>query len=174
MTGYLDGVGSGTTGDVNGWGVSYSGVTIPDGVDFVTESPLRIGNRSTYNAGLGGMLDDFAVWNRALTEQEILDIFAGADILDGGTSQPGDLNDDGYVNSADLDLVRGNWGSTVAPNTNGDATGDGYVNSADLDIVRGNWGASPAAAVPEPAALVLLLGALAGFALARRGNQNNR
>ena len=169
LAGYLDGVGSGATGDANGWSHGWTGVSFPDGVDFTTDAPLRIGNRSTYNAGMGGMLDDFAVWNRALTEQEILDIYAGADILDGGSGQPGDLNDDGYVNSADLDLVRGNWGTAVAPNTNGDATGDGFVNSADLDVVRGNWGAGPATAVPEPAVPALLLGVFAGFALKRRG-----
>ncbi len=78
---------------------------------------------------------------------------------DGGTTAiPGDLNGDGTVNSGDLDLVRGNWGEIVAPNSNGDANGDGFVNSADLDIVRGNWGATAAAGVPEPTALVLLLG----------------
>ena len=50
---------------------------------------------------------------------------------------PGDLNGDGFVNSSDLDLVRGNWGTT---NPEGDANGDGVVNSGDLDIIRGNWG----------------------------------
>ena len=78
----------------------------------------------------------------------------------------GDLNGDGAVNSGDLDLVRGNWGSTVEPNSSGDANGDGYVNSADLDIVRGNWGATAGAAVPEPGTCLLML--LAAFALAVR------
>ena len=80
---------------------------------------------------------------------------------------PGDLNGDGSVNSADLDLVRGSWGTTVEPNTGGDADGDGFVSSADLDIVRGNWGTSlPAAAVPEPG-MCLLLG-LGTFAIMLR------
>ena len=34
------------------------------------------------------------------------------------------------------------------------------VGSADLDIIRANWGATAAAAVPEPSLLVLLLGGL--------------
>ena len=44
------------------------------------------------------------------------------------------------VNSADLDMVRANWGQTVEPGTDGDWTGDGVVNSADLDWVRSRWG----------------------------------
>ena len=72
-----------------------------------------------------------------------------------GTGLPGDLNNDGFVGSADLDLVRGNWGATGTPGMNGDANDDGLVNSADLDIVRGNWGSSAAAAVPEPSSLLL-------------------
>ena len=55
---------------------------------------------------------------------------------------PGDLNLDQAVDSADLDLIRGNWNRDVFPGSliDGDPSGDGYVGSADLDIVRGNWG----------------------------------
>lgn len=64
----------------------------------------------------------------------------------------GDLNADGMVGSADLDIVRANWGRHVPPGTlgEGDPSGDGLVGSADLDIVRANWGSSvgPAAAIP--------------------------
>lgn len=168
LTAYLDGLGSGAAGDSNGWAPGYTGVTFPVGVDFMTEDPLVIGNRPTLGAGLYGMMDDFAVWDRALSEQEILDIFNGADILDGGPGQAGDLNGDGFVNSADLDLVRGNWGSAVQPGTNGDANSDGFVNSADLDVVRSNWGAGAAAAVPEPSMVALLAGVLVLLGLIRR------
>jgi len=81
---------------------------------------------------------------------------------------PGDLNGDGFVGSADLDIVRANWGGTVTPGylAGGDASGDGQIGSSDLDIVRGNWGAGTppaAAAVPEPSVFtglaILLLGA---------------
>ena len=74
---------------------------------------------------------------------------------------PGDLNGDGMVGSADLDLVRGNWGETCTPGdfAFGDATGDGTVNSADLDLVRMNWGRGTptVATVPEPALAVGIL-----------------
>ena len=63
---------------------------------------------------------------------------------------PGDLNTDNQVNSADLDIIRANWGRTVTPGSllDGDPSGDGSVGSADLDIIRANWGAG----VPTAAA----------------------
>jgi len=73
----------------------------------------------------------------------------------GGQGLPGDLNNDGFVNSADLDLVRGNWGAAGSPGMPGDANEDGFVNSADLDLVRANWGSSAASAVPEPSPVLL-------------------
>jgi hypothetical protein len=66
----------------------------------------------------------------------------------------GDLNGDGFVGSADLDIIRANWGRTTIPGdyAAGDVSGDGRVDSADLDLVRANWGAGVApSAVPEPA-----------------------
>ena len=55
---------------------------------------------------------------------------------------PGDLNGDGLVGSADLDLVRAHWGDSVNPGSweEGDPSGDGLVGSADLDFVRAHWG----------------------------------
>jgi len=82
----------------------------------------------------------------------------------------GDLNGDGSVSSRDLDLVRANW-TVVLPAklSTGDANGDGYVGSADLDLVRSNWGARSVMSVPEPAAVILLLGGiLAAWHMRRR------
>ena len=85
----------------------------------------------------------------------------------------GDLNGDGFVGSADLDIVRSSWGQMVTAGdwAAGDPSGDGAVGSADLDIVRANWGAtSSATAVPEPgtAALVLLGGLTLAIGSLRR------
>ena len=93
--------------------------------------------------------------------------------IDPATGGPleGDLNGDGLVGSADLDIVRSHWGETVEQGNllEGDPSGDGTVGSADLDIVRANWGQgtpSSASAVPEPVGGILLLGGL--IALLRR------
>ena len=81
----------------------------------------------------------------------------------------GDANCDGCVNSGDLDIVRGNWGTSVGGGlAMGDFNLDGVVNSGDLDIVRANWGSTASAtAVPEPATLLLILCGF-GAALLRR------
>ena len=84
----------------------------------------------------------------------------------------GDLNGDGFVGSADLDIVRGAWGQSVSGAAAGDPSGDGVVGSADLDIIRANWGAtsSASAVVPEPASiLMILLGTIGVFAMRKRG-----
>ena len=58
-------------------------------------------------------------------------------------SVPGDLNGDGVVNFADLNLVLSNFGQTGEPgSTPGDANDDGVVNFADLNVVLTNFGAS--------------------------------
>lgn len=51
---------------------------------------------------------------------------------------PGDANDDGSVNLADLNAVLGNFGGTGV----GDVDDDGAVDLADLNIVLGNFGLS--------------------------------
>ena len=88
----------------------------------------------------------------------------------GGTELEGDLNGDGTVSSADLDLVRSHWGQFVTPGDGmqGDGNGDGVVNSTDLDLVRGNWGMSLPASVPEPGMFAFLLTAMSGLLLVRR------
>jgi hypothetical protein len=53
---------------------------------------------------------------------------------------PGDLNHDGLVSQADLDLVLGNWARQVPPGSSLDPSGDGLVGQADLDLVLRNWG----------------------------------
>ena len=60
-----------------------------------------------------------------------------------------DLGADGIVGSADLDIIRSNWGEHVTPGdlSKGDVSGDGVVNSTDLDIIRMHFGETVPAAV---------------------------
>ncbi len=72
----------------------------------------------------------------------------------------GDLDGDGFVGIADLNIVLGNWNQNVTAGdpSVGDPSGDGFVGIEDLNTVLGNWnaGTPPTAnAVPEPASLAL-------------------
>lgn len=125
-----------------------------DRYDLTVDSPLGV---DTVDLALhyGDGSDD-------IMEVEVLAVYGAI---------PGDLNDDGAVNSGDLDIVRGAWGQTVEAGCLpcGDPSGDGVVNSSDLDIVRANWGAgAAAAAVPEPAVCSLLFAALTLASIRRR------
>lgn len=89
---------------------------------------------------------------------------------------PGDLDGDGFVGIADLNLILSAWNQSVAAGdlSSGEVTGDGFVGIADLNAVLGNWnqGAPPTAEslslIPEPASLGLLAAGMLGCSARRR------
>jgi hypothetical protein len=80
----------------------------------------------------------------------------------------GDLDGDGFVGIADLNIVLGGWNQNVDPGVwlLGDPSGDGFIGIEDLNSVLGNWnaGTPPLAeaseVVPEPGTLAMLTVAL--------------
>jgi len=97
--------------------------------------------------------------------------------LTDGTFQqatPGDYDNSGQVEQADLDLVLLNWGESGTPIPDGwiNDLPTGLIDQAELDGVLLNWGntnipaaSSSATPAPEPATLpVLAVAALAGWA----------
>lgn len=53
---------------------------------------------------------------------------------------PGDVNGDKAINSSDLVIFLGNFGTSVPPNTGGDNNGDGVVNVNDLTFLLSVFG----------------------------------
>ena len=146
----------------NGVEVNYTNIGVPAAIASSPAggaSDFCLANRPGWTRYVDGNFQELAIFQTALTAEQILAHYNAA----AGSSIPGDLNGDGFVGSADLDIVRSNWGQTVDPGclSCGDPSGDGYVGSGDLDIVRANWGSGsqPASAVPEPSALLMLFGA---------------
>jgi HEAT repeats len=85
----------------------------------------------------------------------------------------GDLDGDGFVGIADLNIVLGNWNQNIPPGDPlADPSGDGFVGIADLNIVLGNWnaGSVPPSSVPEPGMIEIVFALLFLLALKRRGN----
>jgi hypothetical protein len=73
----------------------------------------------------------------SLVEAALDDIFIGAVICQ--TALIGDLNNDGFVNSADLGIQLGNFGICTGTTCLGDLNSDGVVDSADTGALLTNF-----------------------------------
>ncbi|MCH2115672.1 MAG: PEP-CTERM sorting domain-containing protein [Pirellulales bacterium] len=137
----------------------------------------------TVNSSTNGdpdiVVESPAFYASTVDRYEYIHLLAGTDplaLLDSYSmvSEPatleGDFNMDGVIDSLDLGILLGNFGTTGTPET-GELNGTAPVDSLDLGILLGSFGASPlaATAVPEPSTLVSLAGAiLCGLAVRRR------
>ena len=128
-------------------GTNYGDVNL-DGIVDATDEGIVTGNLGLAGLGwAGGDLNGDGITN-ALDQA----FFGGL---------AGDLDGDGFVGIADLNIVLGNWNLSVPPaNPLADPSGDGFIGIADLNVVLGNWNAgtppNAAANIPEPGALVLM------------------
>ena len=76
-----------------------------------------------------GLLDDTRIWARALTEDDIAELASGASVL--AASLPGDLNEDGMLSAADIDLLTAALRSQET-SLKFDLDGSGVVDEGDL------------------------------------------
>lgn len=127
---------------------------------FSSSSDLWIGTQFSTSSSFRfpGGIDEVALYDRALTSEEILDHFLVASDL------PGDFNRDGVVNIADYTVWRDSLGQTGTA-LSVDADRSGSVTTADYMIWKDHFGATATptrlsqATVPSPSS-----GLLAGIA----------
>lgn len=143
---------------INGVLVEQSTSGIPSGI-FNSTADLWIGKQYDSAAAnhLPGLIDEVAIYDRALSAAEIAAHYAAA--LTSATV--GDFDSDGDVDGADLVAWQSNFPkSTGATLTMGDADGDGDVDGADFVAWQTHFpspSASGSSAVPEPPAWALAL-----------------
>ncbi len=147
-------------------------VDVPSAI-FSNSADLWIGRQfsSSSTFHFPGLIDEVALYDRALSADEIQLHYLAA------TQLPGDFNRDGRVDAADFLVWRNSLGSEVNPLTVADADGDGIVTTLDYNIWKEHFGLTlggtslVAAQVPEPAALCLIAALLPLTMVARRQRQ---
>lgn len=81
----------------------------------------------------------------------------------------GDLNDNGYVDGGDLDILLADWGQYVPPaDPRADPSDDLYVDGDDLDIVLADWGEGTPLGNPAPEPTTISILAIGALAMIRR------
>jgi hypothetical protein len=137
---------------------------IDGGSNFLSMSEM------TAHFGLGvaaGTVDSITIRWPSGIQQMFFNVAANTELLAVEAYLAGDLNGDGFVGIADLNIVLGNWNQNVTPGYHiwGDPSGDGFVGIEDLNEVLGNWNAGTpppvfATDIPEPGSVAVLLLAL--------------
>jgi len=156
------------TGDLKTY---IDGLIIGNAAGFVAPfnppTHFEIGCSIFGGACLDGALDDFRIYNTALTGNEVFDLMTPP------SGDPADLNMDGFVDGLDLGILLGNWNTNTTPDM-GELDGTPPVDGLDLGILLGAWNPPPlgtAAAVPEPTSIALLV--LATLSLLAAGRQRS-
>jgi len=97
-----------------------------------------------------------------------------------GATIAGDVNEDGFVNQTDLNILLENYGSTSATFSMGDFDSDNQVGLSDLLLLKKNYLDAPdissiesIVVVPEPGCFLLLLMGIIGLVGSCKGTKTN-
>ena len=150
----------------NGYIVEIAGFTDRVGYpDWTAADLFSIGQEwdsTSASNFFDGWIDDMRVYDTALTQYQIEEIYLSAIPALVADPVPGDANRDGLVNAADAAVLAANWLSETAAWAQGDFNGDNKVDAADATLLAANWQSATAAkaSVPEPATALLWLSAM--------------
>ncbi len=137
------------TGDNSGpmpVGLSYDSVA-----HRATITPINPLGPDTYTVTIADTTTETASGSSKSLDGEIVGgAFPSGDGLEGGDAVfafsvappacPGDVTGDGITNSADFNVMAGNFGGSVPAWTSGDLDGNGVVDSSDFNILAGDFG----------------------------------
>jgi hypothetical protein len=156
----------------------WNGDADPTIDDVVPITAAAIGAAPGGGNSQNGLMDDFAIFNEALSDEAILNLAQGGCIIC-GTEAPGDFNDDKVVDLKDFMILATGFNQKFPREesyAHGDFDRNARVDMKDFFKFRELWlslpqngAAATAAAVPEPSSLTLAaLAGLIGLAVRRR------
>lgn len=153
--------------------IDWDSATIDDVVP-ITE--VGIGSQASGGDSNNGFIDDFAVWDNALSVDRIVGLSQGGGVIpipEGETL--GDFNSDGSIDVGDFIVMAENFNASFSLEEaffKGDMDGNLKVNIRDFLKFRELVDAQPAgAAVPEPNAGLLMAIACLGMLSLRKKNR---
>ncbi|MCO6044752.1 PEP-CTERM sorting domain-containing protein [Aeoliella sp. ICT_H6.2] len=132
--------------------------------------------------GWTGALDDLAMWDEVLPPELVTNLYydglfgidAATVYADFSTDYtPGDVTGEGLVNSADIDVIRQNFGQAFGARTEGDLVNNNFIDLDDylqwkLAVKDPEGLAAVKGSVPEPTALILVSTVASLYFLRRR------
>jgi hypothetical protein len=108
----------------------------PVGNPLAATYGLRIGMHGQSGGGwFNGTIDEVRIYNRALTQEEILELYSNP----GGEQIPADLNNDGFVDIADLGIIAANFGKTSGYDPRADVVPNSEIDVFDLVFVASRF-----------------------------------
>ena len=134
------------------------GTIVAEAVD--NDTSLFIGSRADFVTNMFGRLDDVAIFNEVLSQEQINTIRIGdfAQFGVGGEFIPGDFNGDGALNLDDFNIMVSNF-HTPGAYADGDFNFSGHIDLRDFSGFRTAWGEAnavgAAVSVPEPSCLAV-------------------
>ena len=141
--------------------VDTTSVAFPGGINSVGIGAMR--RSAGFIDKYFGDVDDVWIFNEALIGSQILFMKNNPGVAP-PTIRPGDVNLDGLVNAADLQIIADHFYNTDASRAEGDLNADGLVDFNDFRIWKTDspvLAAGASAVVPEPASAVVAAGSLA-------------